>query len=95
MFCEKLREVRKRRGLTQEEIAKKLHMSSVGYGSYERGQREPGIETLKKLSIILNISIDELVENNRERTNEDCANEIIRLVKELSREKNKRKLGER
>lgn len=87
MFCEKLREIRKKRGMTQEEMAKALNVSAVGYGNYERGRNEPDIATLKKMSAVLNVSIDELLENNRGWTSRLCAEEIIRLAKEIIREK--------
>ncbi len=85
MFCDRLRDIRKRRGMTQEEMAKALNITSVGYGNYERGRNEPDIETLKKLSSILNVSIDELLENDRGWTTKLCAEEIIRLAREIIR----------
>ena len=60
-FIEKLREVRKANHLTQKNIANQLGISERAYQHYEAGTREPNIETLLQLSIILNISLDELL----------------------------------
>lgn len=86
VFANKLRKVRRSRGLTQTQMAKMLNISATGYGDYERGRTEPDIETLKKLSSILNVSIDELLENDRGWTTKLCAEEIIRLAREIIRE---------
>lgn len=59
----KLKELRKKNGLSQIEIAKLLNVSQSNYSKYERGDIEPDLETLKKMSYYLNASIDEIVEN--------------------------------
>lgn len=83
MFCEKLRELRKEKEMTQEEMAKALNVSTAGYGNYERGRTEPDIATLKRISAILNVSLDELLENDRGWTPRLYAEEIIRLAREI------------
>lgn len=44
------------------EMAKKLFISSQGYGKYERGESEPNLVMLKKICIVLDISADWLLE---------------------------------
>lgn len=61
MFCDNLRNIRKENNLTQKEIAQKLNVVESCYANWEQGRTEPNIETLRKLSKILNVSIDELI----------------------------------
>lgn len=63
-----LKTLRKKRGLTQQEIAKLLNISQATYWGYEIEKYEPSIDILIKLSNILKISIDKLVENENEYT---------------------------
>jgi transcriptional regulator with XRE-family HTH domain len=51
----KIREIRKKRGLTQEELAWKSGISLNFMGQIERGHKKPSIKTLKKISEILGI----------------------------------------
>ena len=60
-FTQKLRESRKTALLTQKNISDKLGISERAYQHYEAGTREPNIEILLQLSIILNLSLDELL----------------------------------
>ena len=54
---------RKKRGFTQEEMAKKLSVSRQTYINYESGEAEPSFETLKQISKLLRTSIDDLLDN--------------------------------
>ena len=65
MFSEKLRETRKLKKLTQSQLASLLNISVTTYGDYERGRTEPDLERLKKLAKILDVSIDYLLEVER------------------------------
>lgn len=47
--------------MTQEEVSKLLNISQTNYSKYELGKINIPIETLKKLSIIFNTSIDYLL----------------------------------
>lgn len=58
---ERLKEKRKLKKYTQEEISKKLGISRSAYAYYETGRNEPDLETLKKLADIFETSIDYLV----------------------------------
>ena len=65
MFSEKLRETRKLKKLTQSQLASLLNISVTTYCDYERGRTEPDLERLKKLAKILDVSIDYLLEVER------------------------------
>ena len=64
-----LRKLREEHELKQEDLAKELNISSVAYGKYERGESEPDIKSLIKLSNIFNVSIDYLVWKNQNKIN--------------------------
>jgi transcriptional regulator with XRE-family HTH domain len=61
IFCERLKEMRVQRGLTQKALAIYLEIGENAYQNYEYGKREPNYETLVKLCKKLNVSADYLV----------------------------------
>lgn len=62
-FSEMLRGLRKRRGLTQAQLAQEIGVSKSSVNMYERGEREPSYSTLQKISQYFNISTDALLGN--------------------------------
>ena len=58
---EKIRELRKEKGWTQAELAKKLDMHPVNMTKLEQGKNMPSADTLIRLSDIFNVSIDYLL----------------------------------
>lgn len=59
----RLKELRENRNLTQAELAKLLKVSPSAIGMYEQGRRDPDSSTLKKLSVLFNVSVDYLLDN--------------------------------
>ncbi|TAH72816.1 MAG: helix-turn-helix domain-containing protein [Anaerolineaceae bacterium] len=59
-FSRNLKLARKVRGFTQRDMAKKLDISNSTYCLYEKGEREPNVNTIEKIAHILYVSIDEL-----------------------------------
>lgn len=59
-FAENLKRIRKSKGLSQKELAEKLGVSQPSYAQYERGTRNPKIETLNKIAQALNTTVEEL-----------------------------------
>ena len=60
-FCEKLRELRKIRGLTQEELAEILYVSRTAVSKWESGRGYPSIDSLKEISNYFSVTIDDLL----------------------------------
>ena len=60
-FNEKLQELRKQKGLTQEELAEVLYVSRTAISKWELGRGFPNIESLKAISKFFAISLDELL----------------------------------
>ena len=71
-FNEKLQELRKSKGLTQEELAEALFVSRTAISKWESGRGYPGIDSLKELSRYFSVTIDELI----------CPEEIISAAEE-------------
>lgn len=64
-FYEKLQEVRKSRGLTQEELAEALYVSRTAVSKWESGRGYPSIDSLKDISSYFSVSIDELLSGEK------------------------------
>ena len=60
-FNEKLQELRKQRGLTQEELAEKLYVSRTAISKWESGRGYPNIESLKAIAKFFSVTVDELL----------------------------------
>lgn len=65
MFRKRLREARMGAGMTQQRMADLLGISLNGYQKYEQGETQPPLDTLVKLSRILNVTTDYLLCNDR------------------------------
>ena len=60
-LCEKLMQARKAAGLTQADIAAKLHVSRQAVSRWESGQSKPSTEKLLTLGNLYGISLDQLL----------------------------------
>lgn len=60
-FCEKLQELRKQKGLTQEELSAALYVSRTAVSKWESGRGYPGIDSLKAISKYFGVTIDALL----------------------------------
>ena len=60
-FHEKLQELRKQKGLTQEELAESLYVSRTAISKWESGRGYPNIDSLKAIAKFFSVTIDELL----------------------------------
>lgn len=60
-FSSRLRELRINAGYSQAALSKKIGISKSSVNMYERGEREPGIETLEAIADIFNVDLDYLL----------------------------------
>ena len=60
-FNEKLQQLRKNKGLTQEELAQAIYVSRTAVSKWESGRGYPNIESLKELARFFSVTVDELL----------------------------------
>lgn len=60
-FNEKLQELRKQKGLTQEELAQSLYVSRTAISKWESGRGYPNIDSLKAIADYFGVTVDELL----------------------------------
>lgn len=63
-FNEKLQELRKQKGITQEELAESLYVSRTAISKWESGRGYPNIESLKAIAKFFSVTIDDLLSTN-------------------------------
>lgn len=87
-FQEKLLELRKEKGLSQENLAEYIGVSRQAVAKWEAGQSYPDVEKLIELSLLFKVSIDTLVKecekcNLQEKKSDDfyCNEEIIEFLR--------------
>lgn len=78
-FNEKLQELRKTKGLTQEELAKALYVSRTAVSKWEMGRGYPNIDSLKAIAKLFSVTIDELLSGE----------ELLTIVSENNKQKEK------
>ena len=64
----RLKEIRKRRGITQLKLSMDLNISQNTISRYETGEREADYATLIRLADYFNVSIDYLLERTNDPT---------------------------
>lgn len=84
-FNEKLQELRKSRGLTQEELAEALYVSRTAISKWESGRGYPSIDSLKEISKFFSVTIDDLLSGEKiisiaERENKSNIQNICDLL---------------
>lgn len=75
-----IQELRKEKKLTQKDLAHKLNITDKAVSKWERGKGCPDVSILENLSIILDISILELLKGRKiekEELNDDNVNDLI------------------
>ena len=78
-FNEKLQELRKQKGLTQEELAEQLYVSRTAISKWESGRGYPNIESLKAIAKFFSVTVDELLSSG----------EVLTIAEEDNKRKEK------
>ena len=81
-FHEKIQELRKQKGLTQEELAQSLFVSRTAISKWESGRGYPNIDSLKAIAKFFGVTVDDLLsgdelltiaqEDTRQQENRYC-----------------------
>lgn len=79
----RIRESRKRAGKTQERLAEETGLSPIYIGRLERGEKQPSLEVLSRLSESLEVSVLDLLIDLDPRLNKDEIKSRIRNLLDL------------
>ena len=92
-FTNRLVQLRKKRGLTQQQIADEIGVNRGSYSNWEKGKREPSFKNLIKLAYILDTTTDFLLG----KTNIDFGNDskVYEEYKKLLSQNKKEEIKER
>lgn len=60
---EKIKSIRKSRGLTQKQLGEKLGISQALVGQYETGKRKPKLEQITRIANALSVDIGDLIDS--------------------------------
>ena len=80
----RIREERRKRNLTQEQLAEMVHVTYSYIGQVERGQKGISLETLINVSNCLGVTVDFLLANYIDNDDEYLRQLWVRLVKNRS-----------
>ena len=89
MIGKRIRLNRKAAGLTQAELAQKLNTPPQSIGQWERGERQPKLDTLLRIASALNTPLEELVDlgalaaDRAEKTHVVVPNDILEDVLDI------------
>ena len=78
-FNEKLQELRRKKELTQEELAEALYVSRTAISKWESGRGYPSIDSLKEIAKYFSVTIDELLSSD----------EVLSIAEEDNKQKEK------
>ena len=78
-FNEKLQELRKQKGMTQEELAEALFVSRTAVSKWESGRGYPNIDSLKAIAQFFGVTVDALLSGE----------ELLTIAQEETRQKEK------
>jgi transcriptional regulator with XRE-family HTH domain len=82
-FGKRLLEARKKKGISQEELAEKLGTKGPAIGRYERDEMKPSIEAAAKIADLLEVSLDWLVGH----TDLELDKSMIKRIQEVTKMK--------
>lgn len=84
MIGKHIKKARKAKGLSQEQLAEQLNVTRQAVSNWECGKTQPDIQTLQKLSEVLEVPVEELIYGaaSEKEVSMDIANSVPRTVEE-------------
>ena len=87
LIGEKIKKIRKNRKISQEKLAEMISMNQRSILRIENAQSLPTIETLQKISNVLNVNITDFFENEELKNKEEIIADINKHLEMASEEK--------
>ena len=87
-FGEKLKEARKKTGLSQEQFAEKMNISRSAVAKWENDIGIPDVSNIKSIARLFNVSIDSLLDVETDNNTNSCTNnfDIVDVNTEITNE---------
>lgn len=80
MFAERLRELRRSRGLTQLELSERIGLAKSTIAGYEKGFRKPKVQTLNIMAEFFNTSADYIIGLTDNKIAKDPSQDLHKLL---------------
>ncbi len=77
---ETIANLRKEKGMTQNELAEKMNVTDKAVSKWERDLSCPDINTISKLADILGVSVEELLKNKKKDYSNTKVKDLINLI---------------
>ena len=87
MFRQRIRDLRTKKGLKQEEIAELIKVTHQTYQKWEAGKTEPRATQVKELASVLGVNVNGLFEEDQESISDETKNKILETEKLIDEEK--------
>lgn len=89
-----IKRIRKEKGILQKQAAATVGLNQSNYNKIENGHREPSVAVLKKLADLFGVSVDHLIEPDKDLPKEvhvadKATQEQLRLIEQLDEEDKK------
>ena len=84
MFSENLKTLRKQKGISQEELASRLHVVRQTISKWEKNLSVPDADTLIRLAEILGVSVSELLGSKIETENGNVTNDVAEQLSRIN-----------
>lgn len=82
-FGQRLKELRIKRGFTQEDLEAKLGVQRNNFSHYERGTSNPPLDVLVKIADLFHVSTDYLLGREKECINPNQMDDVKQILDEL------------
>lgn len=77
---ETIASLRKKKGMTQNELAEKMNVTDKAVSKWERDLSCPDINTISKLADILDVSVEELLKAKKKDNSNTKMKDLINLI---------------
>lgn len=77
---ETISSLRKKKGLTQNELAEKMNVTDKAVSKWERDLSCPDVNTISRLAEVLDVSVEELLNAKEQRKTSDNSKDLIGLI---------------
>ena len=82
LLGKRLRELRRRNGLKQEQLAEIISVESASISNIENGRNYPSLQTLENIIVALNTSFSEVFDYEHKKESKDLLAEIVKILEQ-------------